>query len=111
MFSTIPRAAHRLVPFDKLDRTCLAFAFLILVLYAVLWIFLIMAAGSAPLGRLSVVCLLWATEAELLVALPVWVAAKLARWFRHTYPRPKAIVQKLSHYRWKSSQAGVPIAR
>lgn len=106
MLSTGPKSPRRFVAFDKLDKLCLAFASLILVLFAILWILLIIAAGTAPWGRLSVICFLWLTQAELLVALPVWLTAKFARWFHQWSPRPTAMAQRS----WKSDRTTVPIA-
>lgn len=64
--------------FNWIDKSCLALAISVLVLCSIFWIFLVLAAGSAPTGRLSAICLSWAAKAELLAVLPAWVAGRLA---------------------------------
>jgi hypothetical protein len=81
------------LPFNRVDSICLRFGISVLAPFSILWIFLIVAAGTAPMGRLTIACLTWAAEAEMLVVLPVWLTARLVYSFYEImihWPAPKA---------------------
>jgi hypothetical protein len=91
MFSKVPRAVGRWFPFNRLDRICLAFGISVLVPFSILWIFLVAAAGTAPMGRLTGVCVTWAAETEMLVVVPIWLTARLVYSLYEIMSRSQAL--------------------
>jgi|SRR5689334_25189662 hypothetical protein len=77
MFGKVPSTVVRLFPINRIDKVCLAFGTLVLILYAILWLLLLVVAGTGPL-HLAEACLLWAAKTELLIVLPTWIIARLA---------------------------------
>ena len=67
-----------------IDKAGLSLAATVLLMFLVLWLLLILAAGSAPTGRLSMLCLQWTTKSVLEAVLPVWF---IARGVHATAPR------------------------
>jgi len=76
MFGRVPGTVARLFPINRIDKVCLAFGTLVLILYTVLWLLLLAVAGTGPL-HLAEACLVWAAKTEMLVTLPIWLAARL----------------------------------
>jgi hypothetical protein len=77
MFGRVPSAVTRLFPINRIDKVCLAFGTLVLVLCSVLWLLLLVVAGTGPL-HLAEACLAWAAKTEMLIVLPAWIVARLA---------------------------------
>jgi hypothetical protein len=59
-----------------IDKGGLSLAAAVLLVFLVLWLLLILAAGSAPTGRLSLLCLQWTTNTVLKAVFPVWLIAR-----------------------------------
>lgn len=76
MFGRVPSTVGRLFPINWIDKACLAFAILVLVLYSILWVLLLVVAGTGPL-HLAEASLTWAAKTEVLIVLPTWLAARL----------------------------------
>ena len=80
MFGRVPSTVIRLFPINRIDKACLAFAVLVLVLYTALWLLLLVVAGTGP-GHLAEACLGWAAKTEILLVLPTWLTARLVYSF------------------------------
>ncbi len=64
---------------NRADRISLRFALVLLVGSMLVSAVLLLAAGSAPHGRLALYLLEWTGKVELLVAVPFWIAARSVR--------------------------------
>lgn len=67
---------HRRYSLVWIDKAGLSLAAAVLVVFLVMWLLLILAAGSAPTGRLSMLCLEWMTKTVVEVVIPVWLIAR-----------------------------------
>jgi len=76
MFGRVPSTVGRLFPINWIDKACLAFGILVLMLYSILWLLLLVVAGTGPL-HLAEASLTWAVKTEMLIVLPTWLAARL----------------------------------
>src|ERR1041385_9476558 len=76
MFGRVPSTVGRLFPINWIDKACLAFGILVLMLYSILWVLLLVVAGTGPL-HLAEASLTWAVKTEMLIVLPTWLAARL----------------------------------
>jgi len=80
MFGRVSSTVTRLFPINRIDKGCMAFAILVLVLYAALWLLLLAVAGTGS-GHLAEACLTWAAKTEVLLVLPTWLMARLVYSF------------------------------
>jgi hypothetical protein len=76
MFGRVSSTVTRLFPINRIDKACLAFGILVLLLYAVVWLLLLVVAGTGPV-HLAEACLIWAAKTEMLLVLPTWLMARL----------------------------------
>ena len=65
--------ASRRYRFTWIDKAGLGMIVAVMVMFLALWLLLLVAVGSAPTGRLSALCLLWATKSLVEVVIPVWL--------------------------------------
>jgi hypothetical protein len=77
MFAKVPSAVARLFPINRIDKVCLTFGILVIILFSVLWLFLVAIAGTGPV-HLAEACLIWAAKTEMLIVVPTWLMARLA---------------------------------
>ena len=59
-----------------IDKAGLSLAGVVLVAFLLVWLMLIFAAGPAPTGRLTILCLRWMTKAIAEVVVPTWLIAR-----------------------------------
>src|SRR5258708_2902073 len=71
-----PRGRDHRYSLIWIDKAGLSLAAAVLVMFLLLWLLLILAAGSAPTARLSLFCLEWATKTVLEAVVPVWLIAR-----------------------------------
>ena len=62
--------------FNWIDKTGLGLSFVVMAIFLVLWLLLLLAAGSAPTGRLSALCLQWAMKALVEGLVPIWLVVR-----------------------------------
>jgi hypothetical protein len=72
----IPKSPNHRYSFIWIDKAGLSLAATVLVMFLVLWLLLILAAGSAPTGRLSLLCLQWTTKSVVEAVFPMWLIAR-----------------------------------
>jgi hypothetical protein len=72
----IPKSRDRRYSFIWIDKAGLSLAATVVVMFLALWLSLILAAGTAPTGRLSLLCLRWTTKSVLEAVFPVWFIAR-----------------------------------
>ena len=70
---------NKLYRFNWIDRTGLVMSVAVMAMFLGLWALLVLAAGSAPTGRLSALCLQWAMKALAEGIVPVWLIARALR--------------------------------
>jgi len=88
---------HRRNSLSWLDKVGLSLAAAVLAIFLVVWLLFILAAGSAPTERLSMLCFEWMTKTLAEVVFPVWfiarvvhaIASRVARAFR---PHEKTVL-------------------
>jgi len=76
----IPKSEDRISSWDRLvwiDKAGLCLAAVVLVGFLLVWLMLILAAGTAPTGRLSTICLGWTTRALGEGVAPIWLIARV----------------------------------
>jgi hypothetical protein len=61
---------HRLIWIDKAG---LSLAAAVLLMFLMIWLLLIVAAGSAPTGRLSALCAEWMIKTVVEAIIPAWL--------------------------------------
>ena len=93
----------------RIDRCGLVACALVFLFFLVVWLLLILAAGSAPTGRLTAVCVRWVLSAELVVVLPGWALARCGR-FVAAFAR-RAVKQHMATVRLGSYGSGWPADR
>ncbi len=59
-----------------IDKASLCLAAVVLVGFVLVWLMLILAAGTAPTGRLSTICLGWTTKVLAEGVVPIWLIAR-----------------------------------
>jgi len=62
--------------FIWIDKAGISMTVAVMVMFLTLWLMLRLAVGSAPTGRLSALCLLWATKSLVEVVIPVWLIVR-----------------------------------
>lgn len=97
MFGRVPSTVTRLFPINRIDKACLAFGTLVLILYSILWVLLLAVAGTGS-GHLAEACVAWAAKTEMLLVLPTWLMARLAYSLYEimTHP-PRGVVRRLRY--------------
>lgn len=79
LVSVVPKSVDRTSRWYSLvwiDKAGLGLAAVVLAAFLIVWLMLILAAGSAPTGRLSTLCLEWMTKAISEVVVPIWLIAR-----------------------------------
>jgi hypothetical protein len=72
----IPKRRNLRYSLNWFDKAGLSLSAAVCLVFLIVWLLLILAAGSAPTGRLTLLCLQWATKTVLEGVLPVWVVAR-----------------------------------
>jgi len=90
MVGRVPSTVSRLFPCNRIDKVCLTFGILVLMLCSILWMLLLVVAGTGPV-HLAQACLLWAAKTEMLIVLPTWIVARLAYSFYEIMSHSRAL--------------------
>jgi hypothetical protein len=68
--------ANKRCRFTWIDKAGIGMTVAVMMMFLALWLLLLVAVGSAPIGRLSALCLLWAMKSLVEAVIPVWLIVR-----------------------------------
>src|SRR4051812_13272999 len=93
--TTRPQPMTRHFELNWIDRAGLYLAAVVVLLFLILCLFLIIAAGSAPIGRLLPICLQWMLQTLERIVIPAWFITRLTQFvilhLSQVFPSPKVL--------------------